>query len=326
MFALEGLAPVDGWVLVAIVAKALGYAAALVAMGGPLFLIAFERGRSSAPRAYALGAAPSVVGASGASYMPGAPLLSPDIARLVRHLAVAAALVGLLVLAMRFGIRAARISGMGLEGALDPMMLGFVWDSPLGSAAIWRGAGEALVLALLLPGVLGLGTATVGAVLIAVSYTFVGHSLGDPRWLLGSLLVVHLLAAAYWVGALVPLRRVAHSPDGAALLHRFGTIASGTVALLIAVGVSFAWLLSGSPGALFGTAYGWTLLAKITVVAALLGLAALNKLRLVPALERGEPGAARALRRSIAWEGVAVATILLATATLTSVTTPPVNL
>ena len=40
------------------------------------------------------------------------------------------------MLALRFGIRAARISGMGFEGATDPMMLGFVWESPLGTAAM----------------------------------------------------------------------------------------------------------------------------------------------------------------------------------------------
>ena len=341
-FSLEGLAPIDTWALVAILAKALGYAAALVAMGGPLFLLAFARGQAavagspvtSKPErslaAHSLGAAAVSGRAStydGAmSVATASPVLAPDIVALVRRVTVAAALVGLAVLAVRFGIRAARISGMGVEAMTDPTMLGFVWQSPLGQAAIWRGAGEALVLAILIPGVVGLGLAGLGAVLIAVSYSFVGHSLGDPRWVLASLLVVHLLAAAYWVGALVPLRRVAASSEGAALLHRFGVVASGSVALLIAVGVSFAWLLSGSLAALFGTAYGWTLLLKVAIVTGLLALAALNKWRLVPALERDEPNAAPALRRSIAGEAVAVALILLLTATLTTVTTPPVNL
>ena len=319
IFGLDGLAPIDGWAMFAIAAKALGYAAALVAMGGPLFLLAFAAGDGRAPRRLG-GRTEADAGAR------PRPLVEPDVARLVRRLAAAAALVGLLVLAVRFGIRAARISGMGVEAMTDPTMLGFVWNSPLGSAAVWRGAGEALVLAILIPGIVGLGLASVGAVLIAVSYAFVGHSLGDPRWMLATLLIVHLLAASYWVGALVPLRRAAASPAGAALLHRFGTIASGTVALLIAVGVSFAWLLSGSMGALLGTAYGWTLLAKVAFVSGLLALAALNKLRLVPALERGEATAASALRRSIAWEITLVAVILLLTATLTTITVPPVNL
>ena len=299
MFAVEGLAPIDGWVLAAILAKAVGYAVALLAMGGPLFLAVFAR---EAER-----------GGDG-------------LTRFVRRITAAAALALLAVLALRFGIRAARISGMGLGGMVDPVMLGFVWDSPLGSAAVWRGIGAALVLAILVPTRLALVPAIVGAVLIAGSYAQVGHSLGEPRWLLATLLGIHLLAVAYWVGALPPLRRSATGTHGAALLHRFGTIATGVVGLLVAVGVTFAWWLLGSATALFGTAYGWVLLFKIAGVAVLLGFAARNKLRWVPALAAGERGAATALRRSIAWEGAAVAVILLATATLTSVTTPPVNL
>ena len=299
MFALEGLAPVDGWVALAILAKAAGYALALLAMGGALFLLVFER---EANREDAM------------------------LGRFVRRVTAMAAIVLLAVLALRFGIRAARISGMGVDGMIDPTMLGFVWDSPLGSAAVWRGIGALLVLFVLVPGRPALVGSVIGTVLIAASYAQVGHSLSEPPWLLGTLLTLHLLAVAYWVGALLPLRRAAASPDGAALLHRFGAIAIGTVGLLGVVGVAFAWLVSGSPAALLGTAYGWTLLAKVALVGLLLGLAALNKLRLVPALAEGDTSAATALRRSIAWEGTAVALILLATAILTSVTTPPVNL
>lgn len=290
-----GQAPIDGLVVLAIVAKAIGYSAALLAMGGVLFAFVFAK------RAEA------------------------SVLRLAKQLAVGAALVGLAVLAVRFGIRAARISGMGLEGATDPMMLGFVWESPLGTAAIWRGMGELAILAILIPRV-GQGIALAGTVAVAISFAQVGHALGDPRAALAVLLVLHLLAAAFWVGALVPLRQAALSPDGAVLLHHFGNVAAFGVAVLILAGTSLAWLLSGSVAALFGTAYGLGLLLKVAIVAALLGFAAFNKLRLVPALRAEIPGAANALRRSIFIEMLAVALILRATATLTSVTTPPVNL
>ena len=292
---MEGLAPIDGWAITAIIAKAVGYGAALLAMGGPLFVLVF---RSS----------------------------SNDVRQLARKVAVIAALIGLAVLALRFGIRAARISGMGLSGAVDPMMLGFVWDSPLGAAAIWRGAGELLVVALLIRGIVGLSAGLIGALLIAVSYTFVGHSLGDPRWLLASLLTLHLLAAAFWIGALLPLRHAVGQPEGARLLHRFGNAASLTVALLVVVGLIFAWLMTGSFSNLLSTAYGKTLLAKLGVVSGLMALAALNKWRFVPALASGTPAAVPHLRRSIQIEAIAVLLILMATATLTSITTPPVNL
>ena len=298
MPALDGLAPVDGWVAAAILAKAAGYALALLAMGGPLFLLA--HGRQAG--------------------------VDRTLGRLVRSVTAVAAIALLAVLALRFGIRSARISGMGVDGMTDPTMLGIVWDSPLGSAAIWRCAGATMVLLVLARGRAALALAAAGAVAIAVSYAQVGHSLGDPRWLLGSLLVVHLLAAAYWIGALVPLRRAAGSVDGALLLHRFGEVATVVVGLLVAVGLIYAWRLSGSPAALLGTAYGWTLLAKVAIVAILLGLAAANKARLVPALAAGDAQANLVLRRSIGWEGVAVAAILLVTASLTSITTPPINL
>lgn len=292
---MEGLAPIEPLGLFAIFVKALGYAAALLAMGGSLFLVSFRNA-------------------------PEATL------RLARKIAIIAALAGLAILAVRFGIRAARISGMGFNGAIDPMMLGFVWNSPLGNAALLRGLGEVLVFGLILRGAVGLGAGLVGTLLIAASYTFVGHSLGDPRWILASLLTIHLLAAAFWVGGLAPLHREAAGPAGAALLHRFGLIASATVALLVIVGVTFAWLMVESVTGLVTTAYGWTLLAKVAVVSGLMGLAALNKLKFVPALAADHSGSTLHLRRSIKLEMIAVAIILLITATLTSVTTPPVNL
>ncbi|WP_300064394.1 CopD family protein [uncultured Roseobacter sp.] len=292
---MTGLAPIDGVAVLAVFAKAMGYGAALLAMGSVLFTFVF------ASRA------------------------EPEVLRLARRVAVGAALLGLMVLAIRFGIRAARISGMGLEGATDPMMLGFVWHSPLGTAAIWRGLGEVAILALFLPGI-GRWIALAGSLAVAISYTQVGHTLGDPRVPLVALLTLHLLTAAFWVGALIPLRRATRSPDGADLLHSFGVIAAYAVGLLVAAGVALSWLLSGSLPALLGTAYGWVLLTKVSLVTGLLGLAALNKWRLVPALRSGDAMATAKLRRSISIEMAFVVLILLVTATITSVTTPPLNL
>ncbi|UWR03212.1 CopD family protein [Ruegeria conchae] len=292
---MTGLAPIDGVVVLAILAKALGYGAVLLAMGSVLFTALFAKRAEE------------------------------SVLRLARHLAVGAAIVGLAVLALRFGIRAARISGMGFEGATDPMMLGFVWDSPLGTAAIWRGVGELAILAILLPRV-GQWVALAGCLAIAISFAQVGHSLGEPRAALAVLLVLHLLAAAFWVGALLPLRKAALTPTGADLLHHFGSVAGYGVAVLIVAGAALTCLLSGSVAALFGTAYGLGLLIKVVIVSALLGLAALNKLRFVPALRTEKRGAEIALRWSISMEMLAIVLILFATATLTSVTTPHINL
>ncbi len=300
MFALEGLAPVDGWVIAAIVAKALWYGAALLAIGGVMFVALFRHD-------------------------------DRDLAHFARRMSAIAALAMLVLLALGFAIQAARISGMGFGGMVEPMMLGVVWESPLGRLAVWQCVGAALVLLLAVSnrtgGLLALG----GAVIIALSFAQVGHSLGERplenlRWALVSLLAVHLLAVSFWIGALLPLHRAAAYVTRAPLLHRFGVVAGWVVPLLLVAGITFAWLISGSLAALFSTAYGWTLIAKVLFVSTLLALAAANKLRLVPDLAANRIGAAAALRRSIRLEGALVGLILLATAALTTITTPPVNL
>lgn len=288
----EGLAPLDGLVLLAVVAKAAGYGAALLAMGGALFVAAF-------PRA------------------------DPMVLRRARRMAAGAALALLAVLALRFGLRAARLSGMGVDGALDPVMLNLLWDGPMGDAALWRGGGAVAILAVVLPGA-GRWVALAGAGAMAVSYAQVGHSLGEPRAALAALVTAHVLLAAFWVGALPPLHRAASAPGGGATLHRFGTLAAWAVPLLAVAGAATAWLLGAA--AWPSTAYGWGLAVKLALVCALLALAARNKLALVPAIAAGRAGAAGALRRSIAWEGAAVAAILLVTAALTTATTPPAAL
>ncbi|MFK7745893.1 MAG: copper resistance D family protein [Roseobacter sp.] len=292
---MQGLASVDIWAISAILAKALEYATALLALGGPLFVTTFRK----APE---------------------------DVLWIARRLTIAAAIAGSVLLAMRFGIRAARISGMGVAGMTDMMMLSLIWEGPLGSAAVMRGVGALMVLAILFRGVFASTLALIGSGLIAVSYAQIGHALGDPRWVLATLLTVHLLAVGFWIAALAPLFHASALRDAGPLLHRFGVVALIIVPILMLVGVSFAWFMLGSFNSLFDTDYGWMLLLKITIFAGLLTLAALNKLRFVPAFLAGEFAASARLRRSIGIEAFCVLLILTVTATLTSVTVPPVNL
>ena len=94
-------------------------------------------------------------------------------------------------------------------------------------------------MAFLIPRV-GQWIALAGAFAVAVSFAQVGHALGDPRAALTVLLVLHLLAAAFWVGALLPLHRSALSSAGADLLHHFGKIAAFGVPVLIVAGIGLA--------------------------------------------------------------------------------------
>jgi copper transport protein len=89
----------------------------------------------------------------------------------------------------------------------------------------------------------------------------------------------------------------------------------------VAAGLIIAVLQVGSVRGLIDTTYGLILLAKLALVAVLVALAAINKLRLTPSLARGEADAAMALRRTIAAEIGLALSILVATAALS--TTPP---
>lgn len=240
--------------------------------------------------------------------------------------ASALALLALAAGGVGFLLRGAAMTG-DASGMTDPEMLGLLWRNPPGTRLLLLGSGLLLVLAGLRLAGNGLWIAGAGGLLALWSFALVGHIPdAGPLWL-QALLVLHLAAAAFWIGILSPLRRLAGDAAelaaAAELGHRFGRIAAATVPFLIAAGIVMAWRLLGDVSALTATGYGLTLLAKIAAVAVLLGAAAHNKLRFVPAMRRGEPAAAARLRRSIAVEWLAVCAILLVTATLTTLQHPP---
>ncbi|MEX0308805.1 MAG: copper resistance D family protein, partial [Tateyamaria sp.] len=147
----------------------------------------------------------------------------------------------------------------------------------------------------------------------------------DTPWL-SALLLIHLIVAAFWIGILGPLQRLALQGTAEAtadLGHRFGQIAALAVPLLILAGLVIAYVLVGSIGALIGTGYGQALILKVAIVGLLLGAAAVNKLRFVPKLAEGDRSAAGNLSRSITYEWIAFIAILFVTATLTSALTLP---
>lgn len=151
--------------------------------------------------------------------------------------------------------------------------------------------------------------------------------------------IVHLLAAGIWAGALLGLillvTRSASRVDAAHLglthraLHGFGTVGTIVVAAIVITGLVQSWLLVGigNVASLPATLYGQLLLTKLTVFAAMLGLAALNRFRLTPAFERSiaaadHRGALAALRRSLVIETACVITILLLVAWLGTLAPP----
>lgn len=220
----------------------------------------------------------------------------------------------------------ALLNGLGLAGGFDAELWGLVAGTAAGDAVWVRLAGLALLVLGLLAARLRLVAAVGGGLVVAASFGFVGHVQDDPHSLfLHTLLLLHLLAVAFWIGSLWPLLRLATAPEPrrvAEVMERFGQLAVYVVVCLLAAGVLLAVLLMEGIVPLFTTAYGRLLLAKIALVALLLGFAALNKWRLVPALAAAVPGAGRRLQRSIAVEAALVVLILTATGLLTSAFSP----
>jgi putative copper resistance protein D len=286
------------WDGAALLVKAALYAATLAAAGG-VFFLAYSR-----------------------SLLEPAERLA--IARSLGFLAAAAIAAS----AARVLLTAASMSE-DAAGMVDARLLAMVWHGGEGRAAAVRAAGLLLTIpALVCGGRRGgrLALACAGAALAATSFAWVGHARAAAQGATPLLLGVHVLAVAFWLGALGPLailsRRCELHRLGA-VAARFGRIALAFVGVLLAAGAAVLWILLDSVSELWTSGYGCLACAKIALVACLLALAAWNKLRLVPRTVAGDALAARSLRRVIRAEMAVAGLILLITAALTTVAGPP---
>jgi putative copper resistance protein D len=282
------------WEVLLVIAKALGYAATLGAAGG-VFFVTYSR-----------------------------PLLATPSDRRIRRwlgvlLVVAALASGAKVLLM-----AASMSGepAGMfDGSLDAMILrsGEGWAIALRLLGL---AGAAWAVVARRPSV----PALLGAVALATSFARVGHVHAMPSNAFPTLvLVVHLLAAAFWLGALMPLALVARDADVsrvASVTSRFGTAALLVVPALLGAGVCLLCLLLHSLSSLWNEDYGRLVMLKLVGVAALLALAAFNHLRVTPRLLAGDARAVATLRRSVAVEITVACAVLIITAAMSTLAGP----
>lgn len=167
--------------------------------------------------------------------------------------------------------------------------------------------------------------------LAAVAASLSGHAgTAPPPWLARPLVAVHVALALAWFGCLVPLARHLRAgldgrADAGVALARFSGWIAPAVGLLLLSGVGLAALQLGGPSDLWRTAYGRVLLAKLALVAGLLGLAAVNRWRHTQPALAGEPAATRRLVRAIQVE-VLLAIALLAVVSLWRLTPPPRSL
>jgi copper transport protein len=228
------------------------------------------------------------------------------------------------------------VASLGLQG-LD------LFNLPLGNittAAPWQAAAATSLFPSLLIAMAAMAaglvvrrnkSAGISATLSALAIAGVGLSLAasghastaPPPWLTRPMVFLHGVGVAFWIGALAPLVAMARRAERGLLpvLDRFSRLAIVVVGALILTGLGLAIIQLGSFRALVETRYGLILSTKLALVAVLLGLAALNRFRLTPALA-ADPGNVRPLVRSILAE-CAVAVAILAVVALWRFTPPP---
>jgi len=240
--------------------------------------------------------------------------LNRTLRRLVRDSLVVALITAVVWLLLQASDMAdTRDPGAVLAAA--PVVL---FDTRFGKALLLR---LVLLLAAMLIGRRRPGLALLPAAVALAAQSWMGHPAASEDNGLLAASVLHILAAGAWLGGLVPLFLVVRAlpgPGAARAAARFSWI--GLPAVLVLAGTAY-WQglrLIGDEGALFGTLYGQIALFKLAGFLFLLILAAINRFRLTPMLERealegaGAAQAGRLLQRSVVIETVIGVVVVLA--------------
>lgn len=191
-------------------------------------------------------------------------------------------------------------------------------------AGVRLGLAAALGLLMARPGFPGRRVLLLAAVAgLAGLLACVGHAGATPSaagWLHLTSDLVHLLAAAAWLGGLpafaliLSWSRGGAGPAGGAFAiaatARFSTLGIVCVGTLLASGLINSWELLGGPGELLATPYGQVLSLKLGLFAIMVAVAAVNRVSLTPRLPAA--AAMRALQRNTLVEtGIGLAVLML---------------
>ncbi|SKB02997.1 copper resistance CopC family protein [Aeromicrobium choanae] len=258
---------------------------------------------------------------------PGAARRQPGVERRTRRTTAGLGALAVLAAVLLMPLTAVWESG----GPLSSVMTAEAWrdgaTSSAGLAALVLTAGVAAAL-------LGRARepvlAAVGAALVVASLLQVGHTRSyGPWWLVLTADLVHVSAGALWWGGLLGLGLVlAAGPalrvqDRAAAVARFSAAAGVTLVALAVAGVVLFWRIAGSFPALWETGYGRAVLVKVLLLVPVVAVAAWNRRVLVGRLSgREASSAAELLRRTVSFEAVVVAAVLVATGALVGQTPP----
>ncbi len=255
-------------------------------------------------------------------------LYEPHVARVpadkLRHVARVAALVALVAAVLHYVLTPARMAG-DFGSTFDPALESLLLRSSSGSAHIVRVVGLALLLLSLdRASKINTWAGCGGAALALLSFVLMGHTvIHEQRWILAPLLLIHVVVAAVWLGALAGLYIAARETGSAsgALVARFSTHATWAVPAIFVCGLVMSVLFIRSLAEL-ASPYGAMVIGKSLGFAALMALAAHNKWRLGPRLLAGDASAVEPLQRTIKTEWALIAVVLAATAVMTSLYAP----
>jgi putative copper resistance protein D len=167
--------------------------------------------------------------------------------------------------------------------------------------------------------------------LLLASVALTGHSAmpgGIPGILHRLADAVHLLAAGWWIGGLLALVMTARAlgPDADKVLERFSGVGYGAVAAIVLSGLFKSAILVASLQGADSTAYGFTLLLKVALVAVMGALALANRFWITPGLRRGGDPASwlGRLHRSVSVE-FALGLAVLAVVGALGAMSPPIS-
>lgn len=164
-------------------------------------------------------------------------------------------------------------------------------------------------------------TATIGIALIALSFTYTGHTSDhEERVFLAPALFSHIMIIFFWFGSLLPMilsLRLEENTTLHRLITNYSRMAVWLVPVIFISGMYMAWTIMD--GFVFTDhIYGRILLFKAVIFGVLMLLATINKWRLGPALETNKRDASLKLQRSILLEFNLIVFMIIATAILTS--------
>lgn len=217
--------------------------------------------------------------------------LDTALARLAKGAAVVAAAGSII----QIPLFAAEVTGLGVAAIGSASALIDALSSPLGVAALVRVAALG-VLAWAARGQRLPPSIWVGIGGLVVAELLTGHTrTTEPAWLVIGADAVHVFVAAVWLGGLAALFIVLRpggedAASAAAAVGKFSAMAGWSVVGATVAGLALAWAEVRTFGALTSTPYGWTLVAKIVIVMAVIAVGAYNNRVLVPSITGSREG------------------------------------